>query len=121
MDSVTHVVCSLHVCGVRGNARSTVKTIRGAKGGGKLINSGSNICVTGDSSILLDVENIMPINISVALKGTSSSLDDKINKHGILPLTLSKVTIYYQTFFYCANMIGTIISPAGIFASSNVF
>ncbi len=121
MDSVTHVVCSLCICGVRGNDRSAVSIMRLAKGGGKLINGGSNICVMGILTILLNVENILPIDISLALDGTSSSLDDKITKRGLLPLTLADGTIYYQKCFCCTNMVGTIISPAAILASSNVF
>jgi hypothetical protein len=77
MDSVIHVVCSLCVCGVHGDDRSAVKMMRVAKGSGRLINGGSNICVTGNLSKLLDVENIIPIDISVTLEGTSSSLDNR--------------------------------------------
>ena len=89
--------------------------------GGKLIDGGSNVCVTGDLTVLLDVTAIAPIAISVALDGTSTSLDDKITKRGLLPLTLSDGTIYYQICFFCANMVETIISPAAILASSDVF
>jgi hypothetical protein len=77
--------------------------------------------VTGDIGILLDVTNITPINISVALSGDFPSLNDRITKRGLLPLTLSDGTIYYQTCFYCANMVETIISPAAVLASSDVF
>jgi hypothetical protein len=66
---------------------------------GNIIDGGSNVCITGNLSILLDVEDIMPINILVALDGTSSSMDDRITKHGLLPLTLLDVTIYYRTCF----------------------
>ncbi len=51
------------------------------------------------------------IDISVALDGTSTSLDDRITKRGLLPLTLSDGSIYYQTCFYCANMVETIYHP----------
>jgi hypothetical protein len=121
MDSVTHVVCSLRVFGVRGDDRSAIKIMCVAKGSGILIDGRSNICVTGNLSKLLDVEDIIPINISVVLKGTSFSLDNKITKRGLLPLTLSDSTIYYQTCFYCANMINTIISLMAILASSDIF
>jgi hypothetical protein len=121
MDSVTHVVCSPCICGVHGNDRSAIKIMRVAKGSGKMINSRSNICVTGNLSKLLDVEDVIPIGISVTLEGTSSSFDDMITKRGLLPLTISNGTIYYQTCFYCANMINTIISLAAILTSSDVF
>ena len=88
--------------------------MRVAEGGGKLIDGRSNICAMGDLSKLLNVEDITAINISVAFEGTSSSLDGKITKPGLLPLTLYDGTIYYQTCFYCANMSNTNISPIAI-------
>jgi hypothetical protein len=86
-----------------------------------MVDGGSNVCVTGDLVALLDVVNIEPIKISIALKGTPTSFNDCITKRGLLPLTLSNGTIYYQTCFYCTNIVKTIISPAAIFASSDVF
>jgi hypothetical protein len=66
-----------------------------------LIDGGSNICVTGDPQLLLDSVDIPPIAISVALDGTPSSLDDTITKRGLLPLTLSDGTTYYQPCLLC--------------------
>ncbi len=57
-----------------------------AETNGKLIDGGSNVCVTGDITILLDVSDIDPIDISVALDGRSTSPDDRITKRGLLPL-----------------------------------
>jgi hypothetical protein len=88
---------------------------------GNLIDGGSNVCIMGDLHILLEVDDITPINSIVALNGKSSLLDDIITKRGLLPLTLSDGTIYYQTCFYCTNMVETIISPAAVLASSDVF
>jgi len=87
----------------------------------KMVNGGSNVCVTGDIGLLLDVIDVDPFAISVALEGTPLSYDDCIMKQGLLPLTLTDGTTYYQTCFYCANMVETIISPSAILASSNVF
>jgi hypothetical protein len=100
---------------------TSVKILRVSDTAGTLIDGGSNVCVTGDLNTLLDVTNITPIDISVELDGVPSSVDDKITKRGLLPLTLSDGTTYYQTCFYCANMVETIISPAAVLASSNVF
>ena len=121
MDSVRHVVCTPRVCGVRSDDVSSVKILRVCNKSGPLINGGSNVCVTGDLHALLDVLDIPPIDISVALDGAPSSVDDRITKRGLLPLELSDGTIYFQTCFYCANLVETIISPAAILASSNVF
>jgi hypothetical protein len=70
---------------------------------------------------MLDVVDIYPIAISVALDRAPASTDDCITKRGLLPLTLSDGTYYYQTCFYCANMVETIISLAAILASSNIY
>jgi hypothetical protein len=81
-----------------------------------MINGGSYVCVTGNLGLLLD-----PFKISVALEGEPLSFDDCITKQGLLLLSLSDGTTYYQTCFYCANMVETIISPSAILASSDVF
>jgi len=92
----------------------SVKILRVTDTTGNLIDGGSNVCVTGDLNNLLDVTDITPIDISVALDGVPTSVDDKITKRGLLPITLSDGTTYYQTCFYCANMVETIISPAAV-------
>ena len=105
LDSLTRVVCSLRMCGIRGEDKTSVKILRVSDCNGKLIHSGSNVCVTQNLTILLDISNINPIDISVALDRTSTSLDNRITKRGLLPLTLSDGSIYYQTCFYCGNMV----------------
>jgi hypothetical protein len=120
-DSVTRVVCSPRVCGVHSDMHSAI-TINGEFGSGtKMVDGGSNVCVTGTIGSLVDVEDINPITILVALDGAATSYDDCITKKGLLPITLSDSTSYYQPSFYCANMVETIISPAAVLASSNVF
>jgi hypothetical protein len=97
MDSVTHVVCSPRICGIWGNNPTLVKILCVAESNGNLIDGGPNACVTGNLTTLLDITDITPINISVALDGTPTTLDNKITKRDLLPLTLSDGTIYYQT------------------------
>ncbi len=86
-----------------------------------MVNGRSNVCITGELGLMLDVVDINPIAISVALKGAPASMDDCTTKCGLLPLTLSDNTYYYQMCFYCANMVETIISLAAVLASSNIF
>jgi hypothetical protein len=86
-----------------------------------MVNGGSNVCVTGDLGILLDVVNIDPIQISVALEGAPASLDNCITKRGLLPLTMTDGSCYYQQCYYCTNLIEMIISPSAILATSDVF
>jgi hypothetical protein len=64
---------------------TSVKILRVAETNGKLIDGGSNLSVTGDLTILLDVSDITPIDISVALDGKSTSLDNRITKRGLSP------------------------------------
>ena len=86
-----------------------------------MIDGDSNVCVTGDLTALLDVVDIPPVAISAALEGTPASFDNCITKRCLLPLTISNGTIYYQPCYYCANVVETIISPAAVLASSDVF
>ena len=69
MDSVMHVVCHPRVCGVNRDDMTSVKILRVSDTAGTIIDGGSNVCITGDLNTLLDVTDIMPIDISVALDG----------------------------------------------------
>ena len=118
--SVAHVLGSPRVCGIDGADNITI-TIAPTNDSCPLIDGGSNICITGDASLLVDTVDIPPVAISVALAGGPSSFDDTITKQGLLPLTLSDGTTYYQPCYFCANMVETIISPAAVLASSDRF
>jgi hypothetical protein len=89
-DSVTHVICAPRVCGLHGDPSSSVKFWE------NLVDGGSNICVTGDLGILLDVADTLPGSILVAIEGMPVSLDDCITKRGLLPLTMADGSSYYQ-------------------------
>ena len=118
--SVAHVLGSPRVCVIEGTDTTSI-TITPTDDSCPLIDSGSNICITGDASLLVDAVDILPITISVALAGGPSSFDDAITKQGLLPLTISDGTTYYQPCYFCANMVETIISPAAVLASSDQF
>jgi hypothetical protein len=125
-NSVTHVVCKPRVCGLRGNPTSAVTTHPDPTPGastmhGGMVDGGSNVCVTGNLELLLDVINIVPIPISVAIEGVASSTADCITKRGLLPLITTNGSYYYQPCFYCENLVKTIISPSAILASSTIF
>jgi hypothetical protein len=120
-DSVTHVVCTPWVCGLCGDNCSSNTICYNNSTPDQMVYGGSNVCVTGDLGSLLDVFDINPISILVALEGSPMMYDDCITKRGVLPLSLSDGTTYYQPCYYCTNMVETIISPAAVLASSNVF
>ena len=93
--SVAHVLGSPRVCSIN-SADTTSITVTPTDDTCPLFDGGSNICITGDASLLVDAVDIPPVTISVALAGGPSSFDDTITKQGLLPLTLSDGTTYYQ-------------------------
>ena len=82
-----------------------------------LMDAGANICLTGDLNLLVDVVEIPPLPISVAVQGDSPSPDECCTKRGYLPLQLSDGSTHC---FYCKNAMETIISPQAILENSAV-
>jgi len=124
LGSVTRVVGLPRVYGLKGDEGSYVKVMRAAVpmdsiDNPSLMDGGANICITGILSLLVDVETIPPLPISVATTSGSFSLDDCCTKKGLIPLTLSDGSVYYQPCYYCKNATETIISPEAIVAASD--
>jgi hypothetical protein len=119
VTSVTYVSASPRVVGGLTSADTSSVRLVPPDNSCPLIDGGSNICVTGNTNLLVDSVDIPPVTISVALEGGPSSFNDTITKWGFLPLTLSDGTTYFQPCYYCANMVETIISPAAVLASSD--
>ena len=118
MDSVTRVIGSPRVFGLRHDSKSYVRV---RKTSTSLLDAGANICLTGDLQLLVDVVEIPPLPISVAITGDAPSLDDCCTRRGYLPLLLSDGSTHWQLCFYCKNVVETIISPQDILESSDVF
>ncbi len=118
MDSVTRIVGSPRVFGLKQDSSSYVQVRRTST---SLMDAGANICLTGDLNLLVDVVEIPPLPISVAVQGASPSLDDCCTKRGYLPLQLSDGSTHWQLCFYCKNAVETIISPQAILENSDVF
>jgi hypothetical protein len=85
------------------------------------MDTGANICLTGDFNILANALNIPPLAIIVALHGDNTSFNDCCTKMGYILLALTDGTIHWQQCFYSANTVETIISPQAILLSSDVF
>ncbi len=66
LNSVTHLIGSPCVCGINGTD-ATLVTIVPTGNSCPLIDGGSNICITGDLHLLVDLVVIPPVAISVAL------------------------------------------------------
>ena len=75
----------------------------------------------GDLDILVDVVEVPPLPISVAVNGDAPTLDDSCTRRGYLPLTLSDGSTHWQLCFYCKNAVETIISSQAILTSSDAF
>jgi hypothetical protein len=118
--SVTYVSASHRVCGLTSTDTSSVRLVP-PDNSCPLIDGGSNICVTGNTNLLVDSVDIPPVTISVALEGGLSSFNDTITKQGLLLLTVLDGTTYFQPYYYCANMVETIISPTAVLASSDLY
>ncbi len=110
---VIHIRCRPHIFGLCRDSASTVVA--------KPIDGGANICITGDLSTLVNIEEIPPMPISVAIAGDAISSDDCCTKRGYTPLTLDNGNLYWQLCYYCANVVETIISPQVVIPTSNVF
>ncbi|KAL7555072.1 hypothetical protein ACHAWF_018706 [Thalassiosira exigua] len=128
LDSVVHVVDRPRVLGIgvgHDGASYACLTVRSASHTGStpatMVDGGSNICLTNNLSHLLDVVNIAPIPVSVAIEDGSSTPGFVCTAKGMLPLRLDDGTIHYQPTYYCADAVETIISPQAILNSSDVF
>ncbi len=115
-DSVTHVVGLPRVCGLSLDNDLVVRVSRAttsseAWDNPSLMDGGANICLTGILELLVDVVTIAPLPISVATKSGDISMDDCCTKKGIIPLSLTDGSVYYQPCYYCKNAVETIISP----------
>jgi hypothetical protein len=86
-----------------------------------MVDGGANICFTGNLSLLVNVVDIPPLPILVAVEGDGTSMADCCTKRGLLLLTLENGSVYYQMCHYCANAVKTIISPHAILNGSDVF
>jgi hypothetical protein len=123
-SSVTRVMAWPQMLGFRGDSSSYARMVKMAAvlvgTPPSLIDGGANICITGDINLLVDVVNIPPLPISVALHGILT-LDDCCTARGLLPIQLDDGSVYWQTCYYSKNAVETIISPQAIVNSSDVF
>jgi hypothetical protein len=87
-----------------------------------LIDGGTNICLTSNLNLLLvDVDEIPPLPISVAINREEPHIDNSCTGRGYLLLNLSDGSTHWQLSFYCKNAVEMIISPQAILASSDLF
>ena len=123
MDSVTHVITNPCVCGLNGDSRSRIWTMPTGTGQrfSAMVDGGTNICLTGTLSLLVDTIFIPPMPFFVAVEGAGASIADCCTKRGLLPLQLTAGGVYFQPCYYCENAVETIISPQAILDASDTF
>jgi hypothetical protein len=121
--SITRVMMWPRMLGFRDNSSSyahMVKTVAVLGGTPPSLNDGgANICITGDINLLVDIVNIPPLSILVALHG-DSTLDDCCTAWGLLPLQLDDGSVHWQICYYSKNAVETNILPQAIVNSSDV-
>jgi hypothetical protein len=92
--SVHRVVTCPRVLGFQGGgqsyARINLTAMAPSASPGRLIDSGANICITGNLDNLFDVVAIPPLSISLAVEG-SSSIDDCCTARGLTPFSWTTV------------------------------
>jgi hypothetical protein len=124
-DSVTRVTTRPWVCGLIGDSCSTIQVMLLAahQGISSMVDGGGNICIclTNIISLLVDIGDILPPPILVAVAGSDVTMDECCTKLGLLLLTLADGSVYYRTCYYCKNeQVETIISPQAILDGSGI-
>ena len=78
-----------------------------------MLDSGANCCITNRLDVLVDVCDIAPFRIGLALDG-ENAVHSFCTKRGLLPLPLNDGGFYYQSVFYNPDATDTILSPQAI-------
>ena len=83
-----------------------------------MADTGANVCITSDESILIDVVDIDPIPLGVAVKSSDVSAS-LCTRRGFLPIPLLDGSYHYQPFLVNPNASDTILSPAHVMWTSD--
>lgn len=65
---------------------------------GAMADSGANVCITPDSSNIINIRNIPPVSLNLALDDGTSQSFDSCTKMGYLPFTRTDGTEHLQPF-----------------------
>jgi hypothetical protein len=88
-----------------------------------LADSGANVCITNDPSLLIDVVEIDPIPLGMAtsLPNAPTNPTSLCTHKGFLPMALLDGSIHYQPFLVNRNATDTIISPENVLNNNHRF
>ena len=85
-----------------------------------MADSGANVCITNDSSILINIRTIKPIPLGVALSpSTTDTTATMCTQQGELPIPLLDGSYHFQPFLINQHATDTILSPAHVMKSSS--
>lgn len=120
-DNVIHVAYRPRAIGLQEDGYKVYRLVE--KLSKKLADSGANICLTNDLSLLLKVRTITPIPVGVAVDGDPDTAPQELScsKLGYLPLPLLDGTYHLQPCYYHPNASDTIISPQAITSPDSIF
>jgi hypothetical protein len=85
-----------------------------------MADSGANVCLTFDPTLLVNIVDITPIPLGVALQQSDPTFL-YCHRKGDLPIPLLNGTFHYQPFLLNEHATDTILSPIHIMKSSDKF
>ena len=104
------------------DGKFSTPTVLKAQTDGRLVDGGSNTTITNDPSVLVDVHDIPPIAVNLALTTNNGDSDHQTcTQQGLLPLHCDDGDIHYQPLLINANANETITSPQSIIDNSDIF
>lgn len=115
--SIHRISNSTMICGL-GNTgpRIVARVIEGTPHG--LTDSGANLCMTNDPSLLTNVGPCPPFHIDQATADGIPSASNVCDRVGLLPIPLVDGSVYYQVTFVNTHAAGTFVSPQAIIDGS---
>jgi hypothetical protein len=85
-----------------------------------LADGSANVCLTNDPTLLVDVVDINPVPLGMALTGSKTSTL-KCTQKGYMPIPLLNRTLHYQPFLINQHAADTIMSPEHILNNNHQF
>jgi hypothetical protein len=88
-----------------------------------LADSGANVCVTNDPSLLIDVVEInsVPLGMATSSPDAPTNPTSLCTHKGFLPIALLNGSIHYQPFLVNRHATNTIISPENLLNNNHPF
>ena len=118
-DTVYAINAQSRVCAIHQADAHLVHHITKVNTSDNLADTGANINMGNNLSALVDVVDIKPFTVSLALDSQGKMESLQCTKKGKLPLSCTNGSIHYTTMFYNTDATDMIISPQAICDDSN--